>query len=70
MTSSLRGRGGFQMMTIEDGGVGGLTDDDVTKNCQIFGRFLEISSDFKRKSSYFLKNFSKLTMSEGQFSNR
>ena len=46
MTSSLRGRGGFQMMTIDDGGGrGGLANDDVTKNCQIFGRFLGISSD-------------------------
>jgi hypothetical protein len=37
--------GGFQMMTIDDGGGrGGLANDDVTKNCQIFGRFLGISS--------------------------
>jgi hypothetical protein len=35
------------MMMIDDrGGRGGLANDDVTKNRQIFGRFLGISSDF------------------------
>jgi hypothetical protein len=34
------------MMTIDDGGGGGLANDDVTKNCQVFGQFLGISSDF------------------------
>jgi hypothetical protein len=35
------------MMTIDDGGgEGGLANDDITKNCRIFERFLGISSDF------------------------
>jgi hypothetical protein len=35
------------MMTIDDGGGReGLANDDVTKNFQIFGRFLGISIDF------------------------
>ena len=40
------GRGGFQMMKIDDGGGGGLANNDVTKNCQIFRWFSVISSDF------------------------
>ena len=36
-------------------GEGGLANDDVTKNCQIFGRFLGISSDLKKNSRNFLK---------------
>jgi hypothetical protein len=46
MTSSPIGEGGFQMMTIYDGGGRGFANDGVTKNFQIFGRFLGISSVF------------------------
>jgi hypothetical protein len=39
------------MMTIDDGGGrGDLANDDVTKNCKIFGQFLGIFSDFIGKS--------------------
>jgi hypothetical protein len=49
------------MMTIDDGGGrGGLANDDVTKNCQIFGRFLGISSDFEKKILVIFENFLKM----------
>jgi hypothetical protein len=53
--SSPRGRGGFQIMKIDDRGGGGLVNDDITKNCHIFGRFLGISSDIKKKFENFLR---------------
>ena len=38
----------------------GLANDDVTKNCQIFGRFLGISSDFWKKILVIFENFLKI----------
>jgi hypothetical protein len=43
-------------------GEGGLANDDVTKNCQIFGRVLGISSDFLKKILVIFEIFSKSTM--------
>jgi hypothetical protein len=49
------------MMTIDDGGGrGGLASDDVTNNCQIFGRFLGISSDSLKKILVIFENFLKI----------
>ena len=42
---------------MEGEGRGGLADEDVTKNCQIFGRFLGTSSDFKKKIVVIFENF-------------
>jgi hypothetical protein len=41
-------------------GEGGVANDDVTKNCQIFGRFLGISSDFQKKILVIFENFLKI----------
>ena len=40
ITSSAEGGGGFQKMTLDDGGRGGLWSDDVIQNRSISGFFI------------------------------
>ena len=40
ITSSAEGGGGFQKMTLDDGGEGGLWSDDVIQNRSISGFFI------------------------------
>ena len=59
MTSSPRGGGGVQMMTIDDEGEGGLANAMMTlsQKSKIFGKFLGFYREFYRSFQIQDKNF-------------